>query len=118
MRGEFKLPTKFTTSSNKAVKTAQQKVAVDNNDVYSSPYEIRVRPPAGFVAPNAINNNNNEATPSVDSIVESAPSEKTSTTTTTILRLGRSLNFPINEQSLLPVLTEQEAQLLSRAFNN
>ncbi|KZS19025.1 Uncharacterized protein APZ42_014671 [Daphnia magna] len=49
MRGEFKLPTKFT--SGKPIKTPSTSSAAINNDVYSSPYEIRVPPPASYVAP-------------------------------------------------------------------
>ena len=51
MRGEFKLPTKLT--SGKPVKTPPKSSAALGNDVYSSPYEVRVRPPATFVAPPA-----------------------------------------------------------------
>lgn len=116
MRGEFKLPTKFTASSNKAVKITTQNKVVDN-DVYSSPYEIRVRPPSGFVAPPpaVLNDNNNNENPAEVSLSEtdvnsSAPER------TTIIRLGRSLNF-LSIQGSLPVLTEQDAQLLSRAFH-
>ena len=116
MRGEFKLPTKFTVSSNKAVKTTQKVV---DNDVYSSPYEIRVRPPTGFVAPPAVlndnSNNNNNETPGEVSLSETGGSGSAAERTT-IIRLGRSLNF-LSNQGSLPVLTEQDAQLLSRAFN-
>nr|CAH0110058.1 unnamed protein product [Daphnia galeata] len=51
MRGEFKLPTKLT--SGKPVKTPSKSSAALDNDVYSSPYEVRVRPPPTFVAPPA-----------------------------------------------------------------
>lgn len=47
MRGEFKLPTKLT----KPVKTPAKVSAALGNDVYSSPYEVRVRPPSTFIAP-------------------------------------------------------------------
>jgi len=120
MRGEFKLPTKFTVSSNKAVKTTQKVV---DNDVYSSPYEIRVRPPTRFVAPPAVlndnsnnnNNNNKNETPAEVSLSETGGSGSAAERTT-IIRLGRSLNF-LSNQGSLPVLTEQDTQLLSRAFN-
>jgi hypothetical protein len=119
MRGEFKLPTKFTASSNKAVKITTQNKVVDN-DVYSSPYEIRVRPPSGFVAPppavlNDNSNNNNNENPAEVSLSETDVNSSTPERTT-IIRLGRSLNF-LSNQGTLPVLTEQDAQLLSRAFH-
>jgi hypothetical protein len=47
MRGEFKLPTKLT--NGKPVKTPPKSSAALGNDVYSSPYEVRVRPPASDV---------------------------------------------------------------------
>lgn len=51
MRGEFKLPTKLT--NGKPVKTPPKSSVAIDNDVYTSPYEIRVRPPPTFVAPPA-----------------------------------------------------------------
>jgi hypothetical protein len=47
MRGELKLPTKLT--NGKPVKTPPKSSAALGNDVYSSPYEVRVRPPASDV---------------------------------------------------------------------
>ncbi|XP_046439743.1 rhythmically expressed gene 5 protein-like [Daphnia pulex] len=68
MRGEFKLPTKLT--NGKPVKTPPKSSAALGNDVYSSPYEVRVRPPPTFVAP--------PATPSADSSQQSEPNEPSS----------------------------------------
>ena len=68
MRGEFKLPTKLT--SGKPVKTPPKSSAALGNDVYSSPYEVRVRPPPTFVAP--------PATPSADSSQQSETNEPSS----------------------------------------
>lgn len=109
MRGEFKLPTKLP---GKPIKNSQK--GVINNDVYSSPYEIRVRPPTTFVAPstNQPINNQNDA----ESIVsdEAAPGDDGSSKLT-IIRLGRSLLKDSNaDDESLPVLSEQDAEQLSR----
>lgn len=93
MRGEFKLPPKILNptgtvmsskpSSIKAVHQQNQKAVIDN-DVYSSPYEVRVRPPADFVPPQA--------------------------SSATIIRFGRSVTQP--DEELLPVLSEEDAHQL------
>ena len=56
MRGAFKLPSKILNPlgkpsvNNKVAQNSNNKAVIDN-DVYSSPYEVRVRPPADYVAP-------------------------------------------------------------------
>ncbi|XP_046439740.1 uncharacterized protein LOC124190901 [Daphnia pulex] len=112
MRGEFKLPTKLT--NGKPVKTPPKSSAALGNDVYSSPYEVRVRPPPTFVAP--------PATPSADSSQQSEPNEPSSvnldedssSSKMTIIRFGRSLPKTTNENEPLPLLSEQDAEMLSR----
>ncbi len=112
MRGEFKLPTKLT--SGKPVKAPPKSSAALGNDVYSSPYEVRVRPPPTFVAP--------PATSSVDSSQQSEPNEPSSvisdedssSSKMTIIRFGRSLPKTTNENEPLPLLSDQDAEMLSR----
>ncbi len=109
MRGEFKLPTKLP---GKPVKNSQ-KVVIDN-DVYSSPYEIRVRPPSTFVAPAAGQQKQNDSNDAEPVVSDSVPSnEEASSSKLTILRIGRSIQKnPDNEP--LTLLSEQDAEQLSR----
>lgn len=108
MRGEFKLPTKFT---GKPVKNPQ-KVVIDN-DVYSSPYEIRVRPPSTFVAP-AVGQQQKDGNDAEPVVSDDVPSEDASSKLT-ILRIGRSIQKnPDNEP--LTLLSEQDAEQLSSRF--
>lgn len=93
MRGEFKLPTKYLSGPNKPIKTTQK---VIDNDVYSSPYEVRVRPPADYVAPSPVIDHQESASSPI------------------IIRLGRSVTD--DEVSSMPVLSEQDAEELSQAI--
>lgn len=119
MRGEFKLPTKLP---GKPVKNSQ-KVVIDN-DVYSSPYEVRVRPPSTFVAPAVTNQpvKSNDAEQQQQQQQQAAVSDDVaaddgSTSKLTIIRLGRSLQTNSNDDDNgepLPLLSEQDAEQLSR----
>lgn len=101
MRGEFKLPSKLT--GGKPGKPSLPSKPVLDNDVYSSPYEVRVRPPSAFVPSVAEQPSENEP-------VEKDSSDEESSLT--ILRLRRSLQ----SDDSLPVLPERDAQLLRRIF--
>lgn len=104
MRGEFKLPTKLP---GKPVKPPPK--AVLNNDVYSSPYEVRVRPPSTYVAPASGQFKvSNEATSNVSDDTEGNSSKLT------IIRIGRSLADSEND---LPLLSEHDAHELSSRFD-
>lgn len=91
MRGEFKLPTKVLAGTNKPVKTTQK---VIDNDVHSSPYEVRVRPPADYAA----------------------PSVSEASTSAIIVRLGRSVSSDKDDILSMPVLSDEEARELTKSI--
>jgi len=100
MRGEFKLPAKLAAKSSAPRISSQHVTAVDENDVNdvdSAPYQVRVRPPVGYVPP--------------PSPAAAAASQSKSL----ILRLGRSLANE-DEAAPLPLLSEQDAHWLSAAI--
>jgi len=103
MRGEFKLPAKLAAKSSAPRISNQHVTAVDENDVNdvdSAPYQVRVRPPVGYVPP-----------PSPAAAAAAAASQSKSL----ILRLGRSLANE-DEAAPLPLLSEQDAHWLSAAI--
>ena len=117
MRGEFKLPTKLT--NGKPVKTPPKSSVAVDNDVYSSPYEVRVRPPPTFVAPPATSSSSSESSQQSEQNQQSPSGnsdEDSSSSKLTIIRFGRSLpkTTNINEKESLPLLSEQDAEMLSR----
>lgn len=110
MRGEFKLPTKLT---GKPVKNSQ-KGPLDN-DVYSSPYEIRVRPPATFVAPTTTTTTSQDEVPvAISDDVSSDDGSDDGSSKMTIIRLGRSTK----DSNGLALLSEEDAEQLSRFLDN
>jgi hypothetical protein len=115
MRGEFKLPTKLT--SGKPVKTPSKSSAALDNDVYSSPYEVRVRPPPTFVAPPATSSSSGDISSQqsepIDPSSSNTDEESSSSSKLTIIRFGRSL-LPKSMDENLPLLSEQDAEMLSR----
>ena len=114
MRGEFKLPTKLT--SGKPVKTPSKSSAALDNDVYSSPYEVRVRPPPTFVAPPATSSSSGDISSQQSEPINPSSSntdEDLSSSKLTIIRFGRSL-LPKSTDENLPLLSEQDAEMLSR----
>lgn len=108
MRGEFKLPSKV--SGGKPGKPSIPSKSVLDNDVYASPYEVRVRPPTAFVPSVAQQPKVNDQAKSEES------SDEESVSKLTILRLRRSASLQAADDSL-PVLSEKDAQLLSRIFH-
>ena len=114
MRGEFKLPPKLT--SGKPVKTPSKSSAALDNDVYSSPYEVRVRPPPTFVAPPATSSSSGDIRSQQSEPIDPSSSntdEDSSSSKLTIIRFGRSL-LPKSTDENLPLLSEQDAEMLSR----
>ena len=107
MRGEFKLPTKFT---GKPVKSSQKAVALDN-DVYSSPYEIRVRPPSTYIAPASSVSGQSKLNDEANLDVSDNVSVDDNSSQLTIIRLGRSIPTDSDD---LHLLSEQDANELSR----
>jgi len=97
MRGEFKLPAKLAGKSA-ALPVSNHRVAVDDNavnDVDSTPYQVRVRPPSDYVPP-----------------ISSGPSTAAENQSKTlILRLGRSLAN--QDEAALPLLSEEDAHWLT-----
>ena len=97
MRGEFKLPAKLAGKSA-ALPVSNHRVAVDDNavnDVDSTPYQVRVRPPSDYVPP-----------------ISSGPSTAAENQSKTlILRLGRSLAN--QDEATLPLLSEEDAHWLT-----
>ena len=119
MRGEFKLPTKMSKPNRNQQQVVQQSSSsIDDNDVYSTPYQVRVRPPADFVAPSSVDAAAAAAaSPTNDENDSDSDSESTAEnqSKTLILRLGRSLPSSVGVQPL-NLLPEQEAQWLSTRF--
>ncbi|XP_057373571.1 rhythmically expressed gene 5 protein-like [Daphnia carinata] len=122
MRGEFKLPTKLT--SGKPMKTPLKSSVAINNEVYSSPYEIRVRPPATFIAPPVASSSpsdnkqqpeQNKPSSSLD--LSGNSDEDDTSSKLTIIRFGRSLASPSNnDNSPVPLLSEEDAETLNQLF--
>ena len=107
MRGEFKLPAKV--SGGKAPRLQQVRAGgaeVGENDVDSTPYQVRVRPPVDFVPSKPV---------AAQQINEAAPANPANPSKTLILRLGRSL-ADSDDQSTLSLLPEDQAHWLNTQF--
>lgn len=115
MRGEFKLPSKLSGAAvaKPGKPSVPSKPALDN-DVYSSPYEVRVRPPAAFV-PSVVDQQQPRANDAAKSDEDNSNDADSSSSKLTILRLRRSAS--LLDDSALPVLSEKDARLLSRIFH-
>lgn len=108
MRGEFKLPIKSTSAKK------QHDEQAIHNEVYSTPYEVRVRPPANFVPVVSGAENELKSSPQSSSFQAEAVSEPVKESSgTVILRLGRSASSPDDSDSLISI-PNHEAELLKR----
>ena len=106
MRGEFKLPAK---AAKKPTLQAHQHQPAIFNEVHSTPYEVRVRPPANFVPPPPPPPTPAAADADADAdAYEQFNETDASSSSTVVLRLGRSVSsIPDHEAQLLQRLAQQ-----------
>jgi hypothetical protein len=108
MRGEFKLPIKSTSAKK------QHDEQAIHNEVYSTPYEVRVRPPANFVpVVSGTADNELKSSPQTSLKTEAVSEPVKESSGTVILRLGRSASSPDDSDSVISI-PNHEAELLKR----